>query len=62
MEIEGDVHVHTEILLKDLARIRDVEMGPDGLVYLLVEGEAGSQILRLVPESQQAAELPDTMH
>ena len=29
MVIEDDKHIHPEILLKDLARIRDVEMGPD---------------------------------
>jgi glucose/arabinose dehydrogenase len=50
VEIEDDTHVHTEVLLEDLARIRDVEMGPDGLVYLLLEHEAGSRIVRLVPE------------
>jgi glucose/arabinose dehydrogenase len=41
--------VHTELLLKDLARIRDVEVGVDGFVYLLLEHESGSQIVRLVP-------------
>ncbi len=49
MEIENDRHVHTEVLLNDLARIRDVEMGADGLVYLLLEHESGSRIVRLVP-------------
>jgi glucose/arabinose dehydrogenase len=48
--IEGDRLVHTELLLKDLARIRDVESGPDGNVYLLLEHESGSQIVRLVPD------------
>ncbi|MCZ6616935.1 MAG: PQQ-dependent sugar dehydrogenase [Gammaproteobacteria bacterium] len=52
IEITDDKHMHTEILIKDLARIRDVETGPDGLVYLLLEHEAGSLIVRLVPESQ----------
>ncbi|MBV7336745.1 PQQ-dependent sugar dehydrogenase [Chloroflexi bacterium TSY] len=52
MEFEDDRHIRTEILLQDLARIRDVEMGPDGLVYLLLEHEAGSQIVRLMPVSQ----------
>ena len=49
--IEEDRHVHTETLITDLARIRDIEMGPDGFVYLLLENKAGSQIVRLVPES-----------
>ena len=56
--IDDKKHVHTEILLKDLARIRDVETGPDGLVYLLLEHEAGSQIVRLVPEPQALARAP----
>jgi glucose/arabinose dehydrogenase len=47
--VDGDQHVHSEILLEDLARIRDVESGPDGMIYLLLEHEAGSQIVRLSP-------------
>ncbi|MCB1684510.1 MAG: PQQ-dependent sugar dehydrogenase [Pseudomonadales bacterium] len=47
--IEDGVHVHTELLLRDLARIRDVEIGYDGLIYLLLEHETGSQIVRLAP-------------
>lgn len=50
--IEGDKHVSAEILLDDSARIRDVAIGPNGLLHLLLEHEAGSQIVRLVPESQ----------
>lgn len=53
MEIDDDKHVHTEILLKDLARIRDVEVGPDGLIYLLLEHAAGSHIVRLVPATDE---------
>ena len=52
MEIQDDKHVRPEILLNDLPRIRDVEMGPDGLVYLLLEHETGPRIVRLVPEGQ----------
>ncbi len=48
--VDGDRHLHTEILLEDLARIRDVEAGPEGTIYLLLEHEAGSRIVRLVPE------------
>lgn len=46
---EHDRFVHSEVLLKQLARIRDIETGPDGNVYLLLEHKAGGQILRLVP-------------
>ena len=48
--VDGDRHVHTEILLEGLARIRDVEAGPEGTIYLLLEDESGSRIVRLVPE------------
>jgi glucose/arabinose dehydrogenase len=36
-------------LLKQLARIRDIETGPDGNAYLLLEHEEGGRIVRLVP-------------
>lgn len=44
--------IHTETLMEDLARIRDVEAGPEGNVYLLLESESGSKIFRLVPASE----------
>jgi glucose/arabinose dehydrogenase len=49
MVFDGNKLVHRETVIKDLARIRDVEVGYDGLVYLLLENEAGSSIVRLVP-------------
>jgi glucose/arabinose dehydrogenase len=48
MVVEGEKIVYTETLLDGLGRIRDVEIGPDGLVYLLLEHASGSRILRLV--------------
>ena len=45
---ENDRFVHYEVLIKQLARIRDIEMGPDGNVYLLLEHTDGGQIVRLV--------------
>jgi aldose sugar dehydrogenase len=49
MVVEGERVVHTETLLEGLGRIRDIETGPDGFVYLLLEHASGSRILRLVP-------------
>lgn len=49
-EIDGDRLRHREILIRNLARIRDVEVAPDGQIYLLLEHETGAQIVRLVPE------------
>ena len=48
--LEGDRVVHREVLLAGIGRIRDVETGPDGLVYLLLENAAGGRIVRLVPD------------
>ena len=49
VEVDGDRLVRKETLIADLARIRDVEVGPDGLVYLLLEHASGGLIVRLVP-------------
>lgn len=46
---EDDRYVRSEVLLKRLARIRDIETGPDGNIYLLLEHAEGGQIVRLVP-------------
>ena len=44
-----DRFVRSEVLLSQLARIRDIETGPDGYVYLLLEHAEGGKIVRLVP-------------
>src|SRR5262245_6903827 len=49
MVVKRDRVVHVEKLLGGLGRIRDVEVGIDGAVYLLLEHQAGGRILRLVP-------------
>jgi glucose/arabinose dehydrogenase len=50
MEITDNKVSHTEILLQDLARFRDIEMGPAGELYLLLENASGSLIIRLLPD------------
>ena len=42
---ENDRYVHSEVLLKQLARIRDIETGPDGNIYLLLEHADGADRL-----------------
>ena len=37
-----------ETLLRDVGRIRDVELGADGAVYLLIEHPTGGRILRMI--------------
>lgn len=49
MVVDGDRIVHRETLLRGLGRIRDVAVGPDGDVYLLLEHASGGRIVRLVP-------------
>ena len=48
VRMEGVEVVHEEIVYEGESRVRDVQTGPDGAVYLAVE-EPG-RILRLVPE------------
>ncbi|MFT4562974.1 MAG: glucose/arabinose dehydrogenase/cytochrome c553 [Gammaproteobacteria bacterium] len=50
VELEGSQAVHTETLISGLARIRDIEVGFDGNVYLLLENNAGGRIVRMVPK------------
>lgn len=49
MEVKGERVVKRETLLSGLGRIRDVAVGNDGLVYLLLEHQGGGRMLRLVP-------------
>jgi glucose/arabinose dehydrogenase len=49
MEVVDHKVVHTEILLEDLARFRDIEIGPGGELYVLLEHASGSLVIRLVP-------------
>ncbi len=55
MVIEGNKLVHRETLIQNLARIRDLEVGPNGAIYLLLEHAAGGQIVRLTPTKEVAA-------
>jgi aldose sugar dehydrogenase len=47
--VDGDRVVHGETRLRGRGRIRGIEIGHDGLVYLLLEHATGGRILRLVP-------------
>lgn len=50
LRFENGVPTEQETLVTGLGRVRDIEMGPDGLVYIALEhGETGS-IVRLVPD------------
>lgn len=49
MSFDGNRLLHQETVISDLARIRDIEVGYDGFVYLLLEAESGSRIVRVRP-------------
>jgi len=55
LRLDGQRIVRQEDLLRDIGRVRDVEQGPDGTIYLALDGgtrwEDGppTAILRLVP-------------
>jgi glucose/arabinose dehydrogenase len=53
LEIKDNEVVHTEVLLENLARFRDIETGPNGNLYILLEHASNSQIIRLVPVSTE---------
>lgn len=44
--LDGDQVIETEILFEGIGRVRDVRQGPDGFIYVAVEGEG---IKRIVP-------------
>jgi len=45
LELEGDKVVHEETLLDGIGRVRAIEQGPDGNIYIAVEGPG--RIVRL---------------
>ena len=49
LTLDGDKISKDELLLKDIGRLRDVQTGPDGAIYLLVsdEGEGSYQLRKL---------------
>jgi glucose/arabinose dehydrogenase len=47
LEFEQKNLVSTEYLLKDIARFRDIEVGYDGSIYVLLENDSGGRILKI---------------
>ncbi|SIR10949.1 PQQ-dependent sugar dehydrogenase [Pontibacter lucknowensis] len=48
LKMDGDKIISEEKLLKNIGRVRDVKMGPDGYIYVAVESPG--TIYRVVPE------------
>lgn len=49
LDLEGSRIIHREKLLEGVGRVRNVRQGPDGYIYLALEGKG--IIVKLVPES-----------
>ncbi|MEM6884294.1 MAG: PQQ-dependent sugar dehydrogenase [Verrucomicrobiota bacterium] len=53
LETDGGTVTHRELVLKNQGRVRDVRVGPDGFLYLILnrgKREGGSELCRLIPE------------
>ena len=48
-EIENNRLVHRETLFEGIGRIRDIEQGYNGDIFLLLEHASGGRIVRLAP-------------
>ena len=48
LKMDGNTVVSREKLMEDLGRVRDVREGPDGLIYVAVEGKG---VYKLVPKN-----------
>jgi glucose/arabinose dehydrogenase len=51
LTIEGDKVLDQEIILKGVGRVRDLKIGPDGALYVLLNNP--DKILRITPESNR---------
>jgi len=55
LRLDGQEVVREEVILQDMGRIREVQQGPDGSIYLAIDGGARwedgppTRILRLEP-------------
>ena len=48
MRVTDHQLVHQETLLENVVRFRDIEVGPAGEIYLLLEHDSGGQIIKLI--------------
>ena len=48
IKVDGSRYISEQILLKDKGRVRDITMGPDGAIYVVLNGPG--QVLRLTPK------------
>ena len=55
MRVTDQQLVHQETLLEDVVRFRDIEVGPAGEIYLLLEHDSGGQIIKLTSAARDGA-------
>lgn len=61
VQLDGDRVVGEEVLLKAKGeRIREVRVGPDGMIYVLTDGPDG-KLWRLTPRSSRLSEVPEVL-
>ncbi len=53
LRIKDGQLLEREILIENVARIRDVEIGPTGELYLLLEHASGGQVVRVTPSQSR---------
>jgi glucose/arabinose dehydrogenase len=49
-EMKGNKVIHEEILFKNIGRVRDIRMGPEGYLYMAVESPG--TVYKLIPLSK----------
>jgi len=52
IDIENNRFIERETLFEGIGRVRDIEQGYNGELYLLFEHNSGGQLVRLVPGDQ----------
>ncbi len=50
MKFQDALLIDRETIINQLARVRDIEQGPQGEIYLLLEHKSGGQILQVIPD------------
>ena len=51
LDIEHNRVIHQQVIVKNLGRVRDVAAGPDGAIYLVLNGP--DRLVRLTPEASR---------
>jgi glucose/arabinose dehydrogenase len=50
--IEDNKFLRKELIIENIARVRDIEVGPTGDIFLLLEHASGGKIVRIIPQGR----------